>query len=85
MEQYIVSARKYRPATFDQVVGQHALASTLKNAIATDRLDGGCSDPKRVWYHVNDGAALEVQENATDFFMQGVTIDNENWTIQGME
>ena len=38
MEQYIVSARKYRPATFDQVVGQHALASTLKNAIATDRL-----------------------------------------------
>ena len=38
MEQYIVSARKYRPATFDSVVGQQALTGTLKNAIATDRL-----------------------------------------------
>lgn len=38
MENYIVSARKYRPATFDSVVGQPALTATLKNAIATDRL-----------------------------------------------
>ncbi|MCH5221160.1 MAG: DNA polymerase III subunit gamma/tau [Muribaculaceae bacterium] len=38
MEQYIVSARKYRPSTFDSVVGQQALTSTLKNAIVTDRL-----------------------------------------------
>ncbi|MDE6301531.1 MAG: DNA polymerase III subunit gamma/tau [Muribaculaceae bacterium] len=38
MEQYIVSARKYRPATFSSVVGQDALTSTLKNAIATGRL-----------------------------------------------
>lgn len=38
MEQYIVSARKYRPATFGSVVGQKALTGTLKNAIATDRL-----------------------------------------------
>lgn len=38
MEQYIVSARKYRPSTFSSVVGQAALTSTLKNAIATDRL-----------------------------------------------
>ena len=38
MEQYIVSARKYRPSTFATVVGQAALTSTLKNAIATDRL-----------------------------------------------
>lgn len=38
MEQYIVSARKYRPSTFASVIGQKALASTLKNAIATDRL-----------------------------------------------
>lgn len=38
MEQYIVSARKYRPSTFDTVVGQDALTSTLKNAVATDRL-----------------------------------------------
>ncbi|MDE5904438.1 DNA polymerase III subunit gamma/tau [Duncaniella sp.] len=38
MENYIVSARKYRPATFDSVVGQQALTATLKNAIATHRL-----------------------------------------------
>lgn len=35
---YIVSARKYRPATFSTVVGQGALTSTLKNAIGTGRL-----------------------------------------------
>ncbi len=38
MEQYIVSARKYRPTTFSSVVGQQALTTTLKNAIAGERL-----------------------------------------------
>ena len=38
MENYIVSARKYRPATFDSVVGQGALTTTLKNAIAAGKL-----------------------------------------------
>ncbi len=38
MDNYIVSARKYRPRTFDSVVGQHALTTTLKNAIATGKL-----------------------------------------------
>jgi len=38
MDKYVVSARKYRPTTFASVVGQTALTSTLKNAIATDRL-----------------------------------------------
>ena len=38
MENYIVSARKYRPSTFDTVVGQRALTTTLKNAIATGKL-----------------------------------------------
>lgn len=38
MENYIVSARKYRPSTFASVVGQKALTDTLKNAVATDRL-----------------------------------------------
>lgn len=37
-DNYIVSARKYRPATFDTVVGQQALTTTLKNAIATGKL-----------------------------------------------
>jgi len=38
MENYIVSARKYRPLTFDAVVGQEAITSTLKNAIKNDHL-----------------------------------------------
>ena len=38
MEQYIVSARKYRPTTFESVVGQEALTQTLRNAIRTNHL-----------------------------------------------
>ncbi|MBQ9285830.1 MAG: DNA polymerase III subunit gamma/tau [Bacteroidaceae bacterium] len=38
MSEYIVSARKYRPMTFDSVVGQSAIATTLKNAIRADKL-----------------------------------------------
>lgn len=38
MENYIVSARKYRPSTFESVVGQRALTTTLKNAITTGKL-----------------------------------------------
>ena len=37
-ENYIVSARKYRPSTFSSVVGQKALTATLRNAIATNHL-----------------------------------------------
>lgn len=38
MDNYIVSARKYRPATFKSVVGQKSLTTTLKNAIASNKL-----------------------------------------------
>ena len=38
MEHYIVSARKYRPATFNSVVGQKSLTTTLKNAILNNKL-----------------------------------------------
>lgn len=38
MENFIVSARKYRPATFDTVVGQAHITNTLKNAIKTNQL-----------------------------------------------
>ncbi|MBD5172256.1 MAG: DNA polymerase III subunit gamma/tau [Bacteroidales bacterium] len=37
-DQYIVSARKYRPATFGSVVGQKHLTTTLRNAISSERL-----------------------------------------------
>lgn len=36
--EYIVSARKYRPMTFDTVVGQSALTTTLKNAVKSGKL-----------------------------------------------
>jgi len=38
MEDFVVSARKYRPATFKSVVGQEAIVNTLKNAIANHHL-----------------------------------------------
>lgn len=38
MSDYIVSARKYRPMTFDSVVGQTALTTTLKNAVQSGKL-----------------------------------------------
>ena len=38
MDNYIVSARKYRPSTFQTVVGQRALTTTLKNAIQGNKL-----------------------------------------------
>ena len=38
MENYIVSARKYRPQTFESVVGQEALTQTLQNAIRQNHL-----------------------------------------------
>lgn len=38
MEKFIVSARKYRPVTFDTVVGQAHITTTLKNAIRHDQL-----------------------------------------------
>ncbi len=38
MDNFIVSARKYRPATFETVVGQHHITGTLKNAIKNNQL-----------------------------------------------
>ena len=38
MDNYIVSARKYRPSTFNNVVGQRSLTTTLKNAILNNKL-----------------------------------------------
>lgn len=38
MDNFIVSARKYRPSTFNSVVGQESITSTLKNAIKTKQV-----------------------------------------------
>lgn len=38
MDQFVVSARKYRPATFNSVVGQSSITTTLKNAIKNNHL-----------------------------------------------
>ena len=38
MSKFVVSARKYRPTAFDEVVGQMHVAKTLKNALQTEQL-----------------------------------------------
>ncbi len=38
MSSFVVSARKYRPSTFDMVVGQDHITTTLKNAIKNNHL-----------------------------------------------
>jgi len=38
MEQFVVSARKYRPAIFESVVGQKHITTTLKNSISSNHL-----------------------------------------------
>ena len=45
MDNYIVSARKYRPATFKDVVGQKALTTTLKHAIENNKLAQNYTEP----------------------------------------
>ncbi len=57
-----------------------------KVTIAGDRLDGAmASDRTRVWYHVNAGATMEIQGGAKDFYMENITVDNENWTKAGLQ
>lgn len=52
-----------------------------KVTIATDRMAGGdASRPEKVWYHVNAGAAVEIQKGGNDALLSTLTIDNENWT-----
>jgi len=58
--------------------------ATDKVFIAGDRLDGASSDRTRPWYHINAGATLEIQAAAKDFYLENVTVDNENWTKKGM-
>lgn len=60
--------------------------ATDKVTIATDRMDGGdASRPEKVWYHVNAGAAVEIQKGADDALLSTLTIDNENWTKEKKE
>ena len=61
MEEYIVSARKYRPTSFDTVVGQQALTTTLKNAVVTiiAVLLIGFLDENSVWSHFKNQQRIE--------------------------
>ena len=52
-----------------------------KVTIATDRMDGSDGNADHVWYHVNAGATIELQSGANDFYMENITVDNENWTL----
>ena len=38
MEAFVVSALKYRPTTFEEVVGQQSITQTLKNSLEQDQL-----------------------------------------------
>ena len=38
MDNYVVSARKYRPTNFDQVIGQDHITTTLKNSIKNNKV-----------------------------------------------
>ena len=38
MESFVVSALKYRPTTFEEVVGQQSITKTLKNSLETEQL-----------------------------------------------
>ena len=65
----------------------HIIGQSRDNVIiATDRLDGSvASDHSKVWYHIGAGAAVEVLAAGTDFHMENLTVDNENWTKKKME
>ncbi len=61
MEQFVVSARKYRPQTFKDVVGQKAITNTLLNAIESNHL--------LLPYYLQDLVVLEKQL-ALEFWLE---------------
>lgn len=62
MGEYIVSARKYRPMTFDSVVGQSALTDTLKNAVKSGK-PGTCIPLLRAARSGQDHMRAHIREN----------------------
>ena len=91
MEQFIVSARKYRPQTFKDVVGQSAITNTLLNAIENNHLASALlfTGPRGVGKTtstVNIGAALALK----DFRVLLVDLDpqanlTQNFKIKNIE
>lgn len=62
MKEYIVSARKYRPMSFDSVVGQAALTTTLRNAVKSGKLAHAYLFCGRVeWERLHAHASLQRQ------------------------
>ena len=51
MESFVVSALKYRPTTFEEVVGQQSITQTLKNSLEQDQLAQALlfCGPRGVW------------------------------------
>ena len=67
MEEYIVSALKYRPLNFDAVVGQRSLTTTLKNAIdAANNTLSNANSTKAEVNAANNALAAAVQKAKSD-------------------
>ncbi len=87
MDNFVVSARKYRPVTFDTVVGQSAITGTLRNAIDNNHLAqaflfcgprgvGKTSCARILAHEINKHAAKEKgEETETDFSLNIFELD----------
>lgn len=95
MSDFIVSARKYRPGTFDSVVGQKSITSTLENAIATNQLAqaylfcgprgvGKTSCARIFAKKINESAAAEDEDFSFNIFELDAASNNSVEDIRSL-
>ena len=82
MSEFLVSARKYRPQTFDQVVGQSSVTSTLKNAIKSNQYQSVMIDASHDNFENNIKRTSEVVKAA---HKSGVFVEAELGVLSGVE